>query len=593
MQWSDQYNPYGSNPYAVSYVHDAGAQAPAAAPTLHLNHEGTAYGPPLMSGVSPYTPAVSAAPHYLPQHHQVLTTASTPAAPAYGSTLAQPASLPPSSIPTQHAHSYALLPHPSQQVAAAAAAAVAAQLQSQQFLQQQLLSFQQPPPQLPPISHHPHHTAPHHASRSPAHPFVQLPAPVLPLPTPVPTGPSSASKDVCRDFQLGKCFRGVSCKFVHVLPGAPSTALAPQKELCTDFLRGRCERGTSCKFLHPVYPTVPLIPPQIALSAAALPLRSVIDHYVQLAAAAVAQPLYAGPRPDSHDNDTKTELCRDFKKGTCTRGDSCRYSHDTDSTSLAEVCRDFLHGVCDRGDQCKYLHRTQSGPPSSMSDTQRRATPERSMQLATVPIAHGSVAHGAAHFMVPPSYSPGLLPYPVSEPQSLRRDHKYSADVCRDFLNGTCNRANCKFSHTRVDVCRDFHHNGSCARGDQCKFIHDQGGNGAGTKRKHSERDPSPGTNGSPQSAYRHNSNNSSSNSNNNNSNTNSTTTRNRTPSPITVTQPDTESTVKKRRVAAELTPASTSIVKVEVKSEDAEGGDDEQFELLPDSTSDTPSATL
>jgi hypothetical protein len=49
----------------------------------------------------------------------------------------------------------------------------------------------------------------------------------------------------------------------------------------------------------------------------------------------------------------KNEVCGDFLKGRCTRGETCRFSHDK---GQGPPCRDFLKGLCTRGDQCRYSH---------------------------------------------------------------------------------------------------------------------------------------------------------------------------------------------------------------------------------------------
>ena len=50
-------------------------------------------------------------------------------------------------------------------------------------------------------------------------------------------------------------------------------------------------------------------------------------------------------------------LCFNLAKGTCTRGDKCRYRHEEEVTKRPKiVCRDFQNGVCNRRGKCKYAH---------------------------------------------------------------------------------------------------------------------------------------------------------------------------------------------------------------------------------------------
>ena len=64
-----------------------------------------------------------------------------------------------------------------------------------------------------------------------------------------PPPPNFGLKDVCRDFQNGRCTRGDSCKYVHAAPGAPppaATWMPPAADvngICRDFQNGRCTRG--------------------------------------------------------------------------------------------------------------------------------------------------------------------------------------------------------------------------------------------------------------------------------------------------------------------------------------------------------------
>eukprot|EP00668_Euglena_longa_P014174 GGOE01018150.1.p1 GENE.GGOE01018150.1~~GGOE01018150.1.p1 ORF type:complete len:716 (-),score=151.85 GGOE01018150.1:362-2275(-) len=64
----------------------------------------------------------------------------------------------------------------------------------------------------------------------------------------------------------------------------------------------------------------------------------------------------------------KTELCRDFQNGKCSRGNSCQYAHGerdlrgrerpagTNSKYKTELCRDYTAGRCMRGDDCQFAH---------------------------------------------------------------------------------------------------------------------------------------------------------------------------------------------------------------------------------------------
>lgn len=64
-------------------------------------------------------------------------------------------------------------------------------------------------------------------------------------------------------------------------------------------------------------------------------------------------------------SDPKTQICFDFTKGVCTRGNSCKFSHDVAlivSVNSQErgICFDFLRGQCHRGLLCRFSHDLSS-----------------------------------------------------------------------------------------------------------------------------------------------------------------------------------------------------------------------------------------
>lgn len=90
------------------------------------------------------------------------------------------------------------------------------------------------------------------------------------------------------------------------------------------------------------------------------------------AAAYVPQPqpaVAAGTAAATSPTDGR-EICGDFKRGMCTRGDTCKYSHNvaggTSATGAVqqqqpggfgrEECADYKRGLCNRGATCRYVH---------------------------------------------------------------------------------------------------------------------------------------------------------------------------------------------------------------------------------------------
>jgi len=129
---------------------------------------------------------------------------------------------------------------------------------------------------------------------------------------------------------------------------------------------------------------------------------------------------------DSNDDhgEGSDNVCRDFLRNVCRRGDRCKYTHpagDMSGTEDAklqdkmEFCHDFQNGRCHRP-QCKYIHCT--------GDVEREFK------------------------------STGYLPPAV-------RDQVIKKGVAVDFpaVNGG------------IPICKDYL-KGKCTRGERCKFRH-------------------------------------------------------------------------------------------------------------------------
>ncbi|XP_058147686.1 muscleblind-like protein 3 isoform X6 [Dasypus novemcinctus] len=104
----------------------------------------------------------------------------------------------------------------------------------------------------------------------------------------------------------------------------------------------------------------------------------------------LALPGVAGPKLMRSD---KLEVCREFQRGNCTRGENdCRYAHPIDvsmievSDNTVTVCMDYIKGRCIR-EKCKYFH-----PPAHLQ--------------AKLKAAHHQVNHSAATTM---ALQPGAL----------------------------------------------------------------------------------------------------------------------------------------------------------------------------------------
>ncbi|XP_052595446.1 muscleblind-like protein 3 isoform X5 [Peromyscus californicus insignis] len=104
----------------------------------------------------------------------------------------------------------------------------------------------------------------------------------------------------------------------------------------------------------------------------------------------LALPGVPAPKPIRTD---RLEVCREFQRGNCTRGESdCRYAHPTDvsmievSDNTVTICMDYIKGRCSR-EKCKYFH-----PPPHLQ--------------AKLKAAHHQMNHSAAAAM---ALQPGAL----------------------------------------------------------------------------------------------------------------------------------------------------------------------------------------
>ncbi|XP_004401144.1 PREDICTED: muscleblind-like protein 3 isoform X3 [Odobenus rosmarus divergens] len=228
--------------------------------------------------------------------------------------------------------------------------------------------------------------------------------------------------EVCREFQRGTCSRAdADCKFAH--PPRVCHVENGRVVACFDSLKGRCARE-NCKYLHPPphlktqleingrnnliqqktaaamfaqqmqfmlqnahmssLSSFPMNPSLAANPAMAfnpylphpgmglVPAELVPNAPVLISGnPPLALPAAAGPKLMRSD---KLEVCREFQRGNCTRGENdCRYAHPTDvsmieaSDNTVTICMDYIKGRCTR-EKCRYFH-----PPAHLQAKLRAA----------------------------------------------------------------------------------------------------------------------------------------------------------------------------------------------------------------------------
>ncbi|XP_010896039.1 muscleblind-like protein 3 isoform X8 [Esox lucius] len=254
--------------------------------------------------------------------------------------------------------------------------------------------------------------------------------------------------EVCREFQRGTCSRSdAECKFAH--PARSCHVENGRVIACFDSLKGRCTRD-NCKYLHPpphlktqleingrnnliqqktaaamlaqqmqfmlpgaqLQPitTFPMTPSMSSLATSPSmtfspylshmgPGMGLMPELLPQAPLLVPgsptglQTLGNGSSQQKHMRTDKLEVCREFQRGNCTRGEGeCRYAHPMEaamvdgSENSVIVCMDYIKGRCSR-DKCKYFH-----PPAHLQARIKAAQHQASQNAAANAMA---LPHGA------------------------------------------------------------------------------------------------------------------------------------------------------------------------------------------------------
>uniref|UniRef100_A0A8C9UQR3 Muscleblind like splicing regulator 3 n=1 Tax=Spermophilus dauricus TaxID=99837 RepID=A0A8C9UQR3_SPEDA len=238
--------------------------------------------------------------------------------------------------------------------------------------------------------------------------------------------------EVCREFQRGTCSRpDADCKFAH--PPRVCHVENGRVVACFDSLKGRCTRE-NCKYLHPpphlktqleINGRNNLIQQKTAAAMFAQQMQLMLQNAQMSSLASfpvnpnlaanpamafnpyvphpgmglvpaellpntpvlisgnppLALPGVAGPKLMRSD---KLEVCREFQRGNCTRGENdCRYAHPTDvsmievSDNTVTICMDYIKGRCSR-EKCKYFH-----PPAHLQAKLKAAHHQMNHSAAT------------------------------------------------------------------------------------------------------------------------------------------------------------------------------------------------------------------
>uniref|UniRef100_A0A0C9RCQ2 Mbl_2 protein n=1 Tax=Fopius arisanus TaxID=64838 RepID=A0A0C9RCQ2_9HYME len=256
--------------------------------------------------------------------------------------------------------------------------------------------------------------------------------------------------EVCREFQRNKCTRpDTECKFAH--PPANVEVQNGRVTACYDSIKGRCNREKPpCKYFHPpqhlkdqllingrnhlalknalmqqmgLTPGQPLVPgqvPTVATNPYLTGMPQVNNTYTPYFTPSPIMPAIMGPAdptgvgsplgvvqqtvamPQKMPRTDRLEVCREFQRGACKRGETeCRFAHPLETVQANEdgsvtVCMDAVKGRCNR-DPCRYFH-----PPLHLQAHIKAAQSRASIAMESK--SFGSFYYDNFAF-------PGMVPY--------------------------------------------------------------------------------------------------------------------------------------------------------------------------------------
>ncbi|XP_056435348.1 muscleblind-like protein 2 isoform X5 [Gadus macrocephalus] len=281
--------------------------------------------------------------------------------------------------------------------------------------------------------------------------------------------------EVCRQFQRGTCSRSdEECKFAH--PPKSCQVENGRVIACFDSLKGRCLRE-NCKYLHPpshlktqleingrnnliqqktaaamlaqqmqfmipgtsmqAMPTFSMaqgLGPSPGLSYS--PYLTPMSHGMGLMSTEMlpsnqmlvsgsptvaVQSQNASNSPSQKQRSDKLEVCREFQRGNCARGETdCRFAHPGDSPMIdtsdntVTVCMDYIKSRCSR-EKCKYFHppaHLQAKIKSGQQQVNQAAVVAQAAAVAAMAFPHSMLhtlpkrqalekSNGASHLLNP------------------------------------------------------------------------------------------------------------------------------------------------------------------------------------------------
>lgn len=166
------------------------------------------------------------------------------------------------------------------------------------------------------------------------------------------------------------------------------------------------------------------------------------------------------------NQDGRAQICFDFTKGQCSRGDGCKYSHDVNyiievNSQEKGICFDYLKGTCSRGMMCRFSHDLNNLKPLLVSQArgeyigQGKKKGPICYDFVKNKCVKGSDCKYSHDYTALFQQIHKKRPSSVKQQQQSGRASGHSSAgmgqdvVCIDYIRGRCTRGNaCRYQHT-------------------------------------------------------------------------------------------------------------------------------------------------
>lgn len=170
------------------------------------------------------------------------------------------------------------------------------------------------------------------------------------------------------------------------------------------------------------------------------------------------------------NQDGRAQICFDFTKGQCSRGDGCKYSHDVNyiievNSQEKGICFDYLKGTCSRGMMCRFSHDLNNLKPLLVSQArgeyigQGKKKGPICYDFVKNKCSKGSDCKYSHDYTALFQQIHKKRPSSVKQQQQSGRASGHSSTgmgqdvVCIDYLRGRCTRGNaCRYKHAMPEA---------------------------------------------------------------------------------------------------------------------------------------------